>query len=201
MEFHVVQGLANPTGVQRWHDYGGLGTPTVFFDGGDSVTGPTDAYTMYRARIEARRSTPPLVVLGAELTLDDATSTGSFVIEIDEVSGSPIPNPEECVVRALVFEDDVYFCCGIGGRDTWGRVARLVVEAGMLETRAAGAGQTVIADFTIEPSWNVANVRAIVFVQRGTSGEVLNATRANVVVTSPVDASSWGRIKSLYFSR
>jgi len=195
-----VQGLANPGGVGRWHDYGTLGTPTVFFDAVDPVSGAANAESLYRARIESRRETPPLVTIAAELTLDAGAAHGSFAIRVDAIEGVPIPNPEECNVRAVVFEDDVFFCCGVGGRDTWDRVARALVDAGTLEPGGA-ARQTFAAGVALEPSWNLANLQALVFVQRGVTGEVLQAGRAAVLVTTATDAASWGRIKSRYFSK
>lgn len=196
VELHVVQGLATPTGVQRWHDYGTVGTPTIFFDGGgDFVTGGGavgDLYTAYRARIESHAATPPLVTIDGDLTLDTGTEEGALAITLGEIVGMTISNPEECVVRVHVYEDDVFFCCGIGGRDMWGRVSRVVLEGGAL------AFGTTALDFPLDASWDVANLRAIAFVQRGLTGEVLNAARVNVTVTTAVEGSSWGRIKALF---
>lgn len=199
VEYHVVQGTSNPTSQQRWQDYGLYGTPTVFFDGQGPVTGAGNAEALYRAAINAALAVPVPLTIEAQATLDTKASTGSFSITLTGVEGQSILAPEECNIRAVIYEDDVFFCCGAGGRDRWDDVSRLVLEGGTLALDAGTLRQTVNIDFSLDPAWNPSQLHALVFVQRGVVGEILNGFLAEVSTVSSVESKSWGRIKALYF--
>jgi hypothetical protein len=121
-------------------------------------------------------------------------------IDVTPVDGASIPDPDQCTVRAVLYEDEVFYCCGYGGRSMWERVAREFLPGQALALDGATPRQTLAIPFVVAPGWNAARLRAIAFVQRGEPGEVLNAARAALMNPSAVEPSTWGRVKALYRS-
>jgi hypothetical protein len=188
--------LKNASTLQRWADYGNLGTPTVFFDGLLGITGSADAYANYRERIENRIAAMPPIEIEAEVSLDEA-GIASIVIHVEEVAGQMIPMPEECSVRAVLYENDVIYCCDPHGEMIWDHVARQLHYGQQLDLDPSRQ-QSVILDLDLDPSWVSSNLKAIAFVQRGINGEILNAAEAQILEPDSVEDTSWGRVKSLY---
>ena len=175
-----------------------MGTPTVFFDGLLGITGAADAYENYRSRIDTRIAAEPPIHIDAEVTLEGAGAMASIVIHVEEMAGQMIPMPEDCFVRAVLYEDDVIYCCDPDGGMVWDHVARQVHYGEQLNLDASSRRQSVTLDWALDPAWTASNLKAIAFVQRGIAGEVLNAAEAQVLDPDSVDNTSWGRVKSLY---
>ena len=190
--------MKNASTTQRWTEYGNLGTPTVFFDGLWGITGAADAYENYRSRIDTRIAAAPLIQIDAEVTLNESGAMASIVIHVEEIVGQMIPMPEECFVRAVLYEDDVLYCCAPHGEMVWDHVARQLHYGEQLSLDASSRRQSVTLDWSLDPSWTASNLKAIAFVQRGITGEVLNASEAQILDPDSVDNTSWGRVKSLY---
>lgn len=188
--------MKNASTLQRWADYGNLGTPTVFFDGLLGITGSADAYANYRERIETRIAATAPIEIEAEVSLDEA-GMASIVIRVEEVAGQMIPMPEECSIRAVLYEDDVIYCCGPLGEMVWDHVARQLHYGQQLNLDPSRR-QNVTLDWDLDPSWIPSNLKAIAFVQRGINGEIFNAVDAQVLDPDSVEGTSWGRVKSLY---
>ncbi len=199
VETHVAQGLVVPSGGARWDAHGRPATPTLYFDGLDPETRGDNVLPIYRARIEARALVPAPLDVAATLAFDAGEASGTITIEVTLVDGMTVPNPEECTVRAVLYEDAVDWCCGFEGRSMWDRVTREFFPGATLALGGAPLRQTLVIPFAVAPGWNAANLRAIAFVQRGEPGEVLNAARATPDPSS-IDESSWGRVKALYRS-
>ena len=190
--------MKNPSTTQRWADYGNLGTPTVFFDGLFPVTRPTDAYQNYRTRIDARIAVEPPIEIEAEVALDESGAMASILIHVQEIAGQMIPMPEECFVRAVLYENEVIYCCDPHGEMVWNDVARQLHYGEQLSLDSSSRSQSVTLHWALDPAWVPSNLKAIAFVQRGITGEVLNATDATIVDPDSVESTSWGRLKSLY---
>jgi len=174
-----------------------LGTPTVFFDGLLGVTGEADAYANYRSRIETRIAVEPPIQIDAQVTLDGTGSMASIAIHVQEVAGQMIPMPEECSVRAVLYEDDVMYCCDPHGEMVFDHVARHLHYGQQLDLDALRT-QSVTLEWALDPGWLSSNLKAIAFVQRGVTGEILNAAEATILDPDSVEPTSWGRVKSLY---
>jgi len=175
-----------------------LGTPTVFFDGLLGITGSADAYDNYRSRIDARIVATPPIQVDAEVTLNESGGMAFIVIHVEENAGQMIPMPEDCFIRAVLYEDGVIYCCDPDGEMVWNHVARHVHYGEQLNLDASSRRQSVALDWALDPAWTASNLKAIAFVQRGIAGEVLNAAEAQVLDPDSVDNTSWGRLKSLY---
>jgi hypothetical protein len=174
-----------------------LGTPTVFFDGLLGITGGGDVYASYRSRIETRIAAEAPIEIDAQVTLDGTGSMARVAIHVQEVAGQMIPMPEECSVRAVLYEDDVMYCCDPHGENIFDHVARQLHYGEPLDLDASRA-QNVTLEWTLDPGWVSSNLKAIAFVQRGVNGEILNAAEATIVDPDSVEPTSWGRVKSLY---
>jgi hypothetical protein len=199
VETHVAQGLVVPTGTARWQAHSSPATPTLYFDGLDPVTRGDEVLPIYRARIEARLLVPTPIEVEAALALDPGGASGTITIDVALVEGMSVPSPEECTVRAVLYEDGVEWCCGFGGRSMWDRVTREFFPGAILEIGGAAPRQSLVIPFNVVPGWNASNLGAIAFVQRGEPGEVLNAARATME-PSAIDETTWGRVKALYRS-
>jgi hypothetical protein len=193
VEWHVSQGLMNDSGIARRDAYGTYGTPTAWFDGAVFEAGAGSEYARYRARIDERLALPPAVGLTAHVDFDGGGGTGTVVID---VSGLAAGRAGSLVARAIVYEDDVTYCCGVGGRDHWNHIGRLLTDAVALVPDGSGQA-TVEQTFALDPAWNPANLRAVALVHAPGALVVEAAARA-AADPSPVDGTTWGRIKAAW---
>jgi hypothetical protein len=143
----------------------------VFFDGLRYVqTAPTVpwATTAYRAEIDLRRASgSPLSV---ELSGDVGAGNVTVKVKVrDQLSGG------SKVLRTVVIEDDVLFA-----GDRFDFVARDILEDEPLTVAATGDSAVVTRTFAVGPSWNVANLDVVAFVQDDSTKEILQAGRLKV---------------------
>lgn len=178
----MVQALNNPDATARRNYYVGLvgnfGTPTSFFDGQDVVFGSFDVYNRYRMRIESHLALGSPLMIDGLLDLDGAAGSGTLTVDLEVAPGETIASPAEYVVRAVLYEDDVFFCCGQGGASVWDRVARDVLPDQSFILESAGESQQVVYDFAISPAWDWTKLEGVAFVQRIADGSILNAVQA-----------------------
>ena len=179
VEYHISQGLNFPGATARRSYYvgyfGAFGTPTVFFNGGDKESGGGNEYNRYRAHIvdELAAGSPLMVNLSG--VFDGSSQSGSLTVDLEVASGETIPLPGECLVRAVLFEDEVDYCCGYDGVSTWHRVARAVLGDRAFTISSAGEQQQVVWNFALDPAWDPAHLKAVAFVQRDSDASILNS--------------------------
>ena len=133
------------------------------------------------------------LTISADAEFAGATATGRITADVMVAPGETILAPEGCFIRGVVFEDDVDWCCGIGGISSWDHVARLVTPSVVLTATNSGEQQQAVLDFPLDPSWDVSNLRAIAFVQRDANRFILNSAATTTTVTGSLPSLPAGR--------
>lgn len=192
----MAQTLSNASAIARRDWYGLFGTPTTVFDGMNAYAGSADVEAQYRSRLEARMD------VGAVLSLETTATTGgvrgntaTVNVTVTPAPGETVPSPEQCVVRVALFEEGVIQCCDTEGGNVFPHVGRFLSAGVALDL---ASGPQVVTEEVPLGSWQLANLRAVAFVQRSSDREVLNASPAVPVQPVSVDTTSWGRIKALH---
>ncbi|MFB3907210.1 MAG: FlgD immunoglobulin-like domain containing protein [Candidatus Eisenbacteria bacterium] len=157
----------------RINYYQVTGYPTVMFDGSQRVVGGGAVVatgSAYDPLVSGELGVPsPL-----KITIDSADLVGpagsiSFHVEvadnIADISGMKI--------RGALLENDVYWCCGYGGEDTWEDVTRDVMPDVALSVSQTGQVQPVTHNFTIDPTWETPQLWMVVWVQDDTHAKYI----------------------------
>jgi hypothetical protein len=150
--------------------YGISGTPTVFFDGTEEVSGGgADMYPYYKPIVEselARNAPVSIDVLGS---ISHTSSFAKARIEVtDPISYSNLK------VRMNVVENNIY---NPGDGDYYNGVVRDILPQESVTLSSVGDTVTVGRTFTMDPSWDITNSTVIVFVQDDATKEILNAAK------------------------
>jgi hypothetical protein len=193
----VTQTLSNASATGRRDWYGYFGTPTAVFDGLSAYVGSANVEAEYRSRLEARLGVGAPLSVAAEASAPGARgSTATVNVTVTLAPGETVPSPEQCLVRVALFEEDVLQCCDTEGGNVFPHVGRFLTTGVPLDLSVAGTQQ--LAEEIPLGTWQLANLRAVAFVQRVTDREVLNASPAASVEPTALDTLSWGRIKALH---
>jgi thiol-disulfide isomerase/thioredoxin len=143
--------------------YGVSGIPDVWFDATLRTTGagsPSSAYDAYKAHYNTRRASESPLKIATGGVIDGTTATVYTQIEkVDTISGS-------LNIRYVLYEN------GVSSGDTYNNVVRKM-EADTVSSTDFPVSKD--KSFTIQSGWNSANLKAAVFVQSGSNGEVYQA--------------------------
>jgi hypothetical protein len=164
-EHHYGDGFETPETAERSEWYDVTSHPHTRFDGLRPVIGATDclsATVNFRNRILAR--------LNETHDLSPVEITGSYSMGEGQVSMSAAYRLDDPYslgnIRAslLVYEDNVFFCCGPGGNDTWQHVTRTIHDEPIVLLNENDE-VTVGATIPIDPSWNSDELHFIAYLQ------------------------------------
>lgn len=112
----------------------------------------------------------------------------SVALEIAE--GETIVNPEECAVRALVYEDMV------SAGATFNHVVRVVPIELPLSISESGQTVTITEEIDLDPSWKQEDLFVVAWVQRDTNQSILNAAVRMITDPTPTQSATWGSLKA-----
>lgn len=169
----------NPDAEVRQTYYGVTGTPDVFFDGYDEqLGGGIDLYPIYKPVLDTHLLDLAKVMVDAHVLFDEVTDTGSITVTCEVAPGETITNPSECKIRVVIYEDDIFHCCGTGAVAQWERVHRDNLPDTALTIANSGEIQTFTQNFSIDDTWDGDRLRAIAFIQRDSNKRQLNAALA-----------------------
>jgi hypothetical protein len=204
IDWHTSGLLANGSGASRANYYGVGGVPDVFFDGYDHVVGAGDstvARNQYLTRITNHLNDPTYseFLVSAEVNLNGDTFTGAITVDVEVAPGHTITSPTDVRIRAALYEDDIIMCCEPRtGNNEWNYVGRMMIFDEVLTISNSGEQQHIAQNFALNPSWDVANLHAVAFVQRNSTKRISQAAKAlnlyglNVVNLDPLVASTPG---------
>ncbi len=149
---------------------GATAYPIAVFDGGRIVEGSSSVPTAqadYEFEIELRRAIGS--PLSLQLTGDLSGARVSLTAKVEVMDSLPAGT---YVLRTIVLEEDVNFA-----HDLYPYVARDLLDDEAFTLTAVGDSTEVIYDVTIDPSWNPANLDAMVFVQNDDTMEIVQSAR------------------------
>jgi len=172
-EHHYGDTFEIPETAQRSEWYDVTSHPHVRFDGLNPVIGALNclaAGAEYRERVLAR-----LEETGG---LSPVEITGYYELTPDQVSISATyrlvdPGPMLMLQASLlIYEDNVYWCCGAGGNDTWQHVTRRIHDE---EITFADVNDevTVTATIPIDPEWDPGELHMIAYLQETETKEII----------------------------
>lgn len=197
MEWHVAQGLSNAAGIGRRNAYATYGTPVAWFDGsqtisagGNSAGATAGLVASYGGVIDAHRAAgSPLVV---EAVTSWAPPNLQVTIDVSLRKGETF-DPAGHVVRAILYEEDVSYCCDTNGSDHFPHVGRAITAGEALDLSAGPV--RAVQSFPLDEAWNVAKLRVVALVQEGETGPIVQADAA-AGDTSAVEPRTWASVKA-----
>jgi glutaredoxin len=176
VEYHTEPPLSNAETTARDSYYGNTESPTIWFDGVDARDASGVPADVYHGVIDSRLASGAQITMSSDYFFDDAPAIVDIDLTVAE--GETIQNPAECVVRGVIYEDEVEFCCGEDGRRQWNRIARAFLPEVTLTAVRSGETQAITHTLSVDPGWDVDRLRVIAFVQRDSDRSILNAARA-----------------------
>ena len=167
-----------PEGTQRitWYEAGGY--PSAYFDGVIYIEGGLSSGSMfnqYRNKVEERLAISSPLVMDFEITHDAlARATGNITgtIRVDET----VPAGQKRVYLVIVENH-------AGDKPNLARAFHDIKEFSLTDV---GQSELVTYAFNIDPSWNAADLKFLIFVQNMTSKEVLQACQARIPLTAGI---------------
>jgi hypothetical protein len=188
IDWHTSGSLQNGSGSARAAYYGGVaGSPEVYFDGVDEVTGAGDSvnsYNTYAPILASHLAAPSFskAILAAQLDVNGDSLSGTVIVDLEVAPGESIGNPGNVTVRAVLAENDIggpFFCCEpVTGRNDWDHISRAMLFEVPLSASAAGETQQVVQSFAIDPLWNASKLECVAWIQRDGNFVVLQAAKA-----------------------
>ncbi|MBD3336261.1 MAG: T9SS type A sorting domain-containing protein [Candidatus Eisenbacteria bacterium] len=211
VENHMADPLATGETTSRGNWYGVQGYPTVQIDGLYQAVGANvceqqfntyEAY--YNVRMNNTDGMSPVDVYGT------FEITGAASLELSATATFKLVDPVGPLtdVRAtiLAYEDDVYFCCGYGGVDTWEHTTRRILDE-TVTLNAAGDSVVVQKSFPLvggeNPSgWDWWNMKVIAYLQRTTGDrEIFQTARLQWPNTTGADEPAVRPVTQLLYVR
>lgn len=202
IDWHFVQYLASSGAAARAQYHGVHYAPSVIFDGVNEIMGGlADPYSVYEPAFLGRRAVLSQLTVDAVVAFDEATRSGSTTVTVRVSPGEELADVSSTRIRCAIHESGIGFLGTV-----WDHIGRAIVLDVPLIARHGGDVQVETATFALEdpnpPSWATpwgpaANFGAVVFVQRDTDHEILNAARATTPPAS-IEPASWGRIKASF---
>lgn len=192
-EYHYGDVFENEFTIQRTEWYHVISHPYAFFDALNPVIGATDCLTAtatYRARVEARMTetggVSPIDIHGEFAEVGD-----EYIVMADYTLVDNVPL-DYLQATLLLYEDDVFFCCGPGGNNIWDGVVRTFYDA-PITLSTVGEPVQVAISFVLDPSWNRANLRIVALVQDVVSREIYQGHRVTEPSAAVGDPAMAGR--------
>jgi hypothetical protein len=130
---------------------------------------------------ETQGMSPVAIGSTMEINGSNVTLTGTFRL-VDPVSLNDLRG------TLLLYEDNVFWCCGYGGVDTWEHVTRVIYDEN-ITLSGVGDEATIQTTIPIPAGWNIAELHAAAYVQRLTSKEMVQAQLIGQGAT--LDYSVW----------
>lgn len=152
---------------ENWYGVGGY--PTVKIDGKYEMVGGLgggDACVRmagyYRDIINQRRAetggVSPVEITGTFLPLESSvTATATFRL-VDPVSLTNLR------ATLLVYEDDVFWCCGYGGQNIWQHTTRYIYDE-TITLSGVGSERTVQRVIPVGVGWDPAKLHVVAYLQ------------------------------------
>jgi hypothetical protein len=177
--YHSGDAYVNTPSSTRSTFYGVSGTPTVRFDGDDSVVGGIHYGTMYptyRAIFDQHKTVSSPLEIELTCTYDSATRQGDLGIKLKNTTGAEVSGQ----LQVALCENHIY--------QVWQGLDSLQhVERNMLPD-AAGEAVTIPANdslakaraFTVDSAWVARNCELVVFVQDNSSKAIYQGARVGV---------------------
>jgi len=188
-ENHHFDDLQTPGTLERATWYGVVSHPHVRFDGLESVVGATScdaAEQSYRDKIEARIAATggvsPVEIVGAYQIGDTEVSIEATFRLVDPVALTDLR------ATFLIYENNVFYCCGYDGSDTWQLVTRKIYDENIALENVED--QVVVgANIPIDPEWNPAELHVVAYLQSTSTKEIIQGVYFGGE-TADVDASA-----------
>jgi hypothetical protein len=173
--------------------YGVGGTPTVYFNGGGRIVGSNPPpYDRYRTAIEGLLTEEAQILVKPSLVPLEAKVGATVSIELEIAQGETIENPEECRVRALIYEDEV------ASGEIYNHVVRSVPVDIALPISDSGQMTTIDREIDLDTSWKLEDLYIVAWVQREAGKEILNAAVRKLSDPMPVAKTTWGAMKAAF---
>jgi hypothetical protein len=183
--------------VGRGDYYGVSGTPTVYFDGADRIIGSNPPpYDRYHEVIAREIGDSSMAALRIDAIVDPATSVLTTTVTVQIADDHAIPEPGDCIVRALLWEDRVE-----SNGQSFDHVGRDVVLEQPLPVSEGGDTGSVSQQFVLLPAWKLDDLRVVAWIQRESSKDILNAAGTDLRDLTPTKTSSWGSTKGGFIRR
>lgn len=156
------------------------GTPTVYFDGIDSVIGGLpygySMYPSYKPKVEERKNIPSPVYFALSCLFDPVSDSGLLTVKVVNDTDYTISAKLRI---ALVLRDTPYYWQGMSHLE-WVFYDMLPTINGQNFTLSPGDTFVYIQDFSIPPDIaNISQVQFVVFAQNDITHEVLNSWYIN----------------------
>ncbi|UCH77810.1 MAG: Omp28-related outer membrane protein, partial [Candidatus Coatesbacteria bacterium] len=166
--------------------YGATGYPTCVFDGTQPIVGGSSAtYSNYLAMYNSRRNIPsPLTITFRTNSYAGDKASVSVTVKLEQSLA------EGHVCHVALWEDKLSY----GGR-TYRFVERALAQHEVLTIKNPNEEQVIKRTFTLNASWNKANLGVSVIVQSFAGKTVLNARATELVEGVAVEPTSLGRVK------
>lgn len=186
-EHHYGDPLETPETAERSEWYEVTSHPHTRFDGMRPVIGAIDcpsATVNFRNRINGR--------LIETSGLSPVEITGSYSLGAADISVSATYRLDDAYplgnIRAslLVYEDNVYYCCGPGGNDTWQHVVRTIHDEPIV-LLDFNDEVTVEATIPLDPAWNPGELHFIAYLQDLDTKEIIQGFVMSEQVASAAD--------------
>jgi len=181
MEHHVASsggGLTNPSSQARISYYGISGIPNSYFDGTISVLGGgTGTYNAFVNAYNTRKA------IESDFTVAingfNSGSDYTVLMSMENVE----PNTSSSLVAHLAVTES-----GCVSGSVYNYVTRLFVPSanGTPVDFSSTPNQSVLLEFSLDPSWVVDNCEFVAFIQDNSTKEILQATNVAVVDLMPM---------------
>jgi len=190
VEYHTSDSFNNAFHSARSSYYGGPGTPTVFFDGGNSVVGGISGgnmYSYYTGPVNSASSVPcsfEVEINGSGNFID--YDINAIIRMVEPYSGSNL------VFHLAVTESNIpYSWYGLSDVN---HVCRLMVPNANGTPLDFSSSDTLALNFSfsLDPEWVTENCELVVFLQDNSSKAVLQGTGRDMIefgTTNDYDAS------------
>lgn len=194
VDYHLRQPLKTPDTEERSAYYTVHGTPTVFFNGGDRAIGRIPPpYERYKEIIERHLADSASISVSVSTGPGEVPESVALTIDLEVALGETIEDPQDCTVRAFVYEDNVDTLYG-----TFIRIARTMVVEQPLTVGESGQTASITETFELDSTWKPEDLSVVAWVQRESTMEILNSTSFKIADPTPVATTSWGAAKASF---
>lgn len=174
--WHVMDSLATKETEARYDYYGVLGIPDTYFDGVDNIPGAwPDIYDDMEEIVLSHLENDPYVAVdlsGSSFGPPANIAPDGGTVQIHLTVEQTIPW-EDVQLFTVVYEDSVY------GQYMY--TVRDVLPEESLTISQPGESQDFVKRFSLDPSWNAADIGIVVFLQSIGSRTVLNTCKLSDV--------------------
>jgi hypothetical protein len=171
-EYHYGDLFGTPETAERTYYYHVTYHPHARFDGSRYIAGApscTVATENYRAAIQSRLDETggsPVEISGGCALSPGLASVNTVFRMVDGWTFSDLR------ATIIVYEDNVYWCCGAFDQDTWQRVTRVISDH-PVTLQKAGDVAYVSAEIPLDPTWNPEQLHFVAFLQDVPSKEIV----------------------------